>query len=137
MNEFTRFVILEHRTPWGSDRKDHFDLMVERPPDQLENPDTDHRLATWAFESPIDLINQVNPFELPLMFLPDHRTDYLDYEGSVSGNFGHVRRVLAGSVTWVARNDSNIEFLLSTVRSTWRVAITADDQNCIAGFSLE
>lgn len=30
--------------------------------------------------------------------LPDHRVDYLDYEGPVSQNRGNVRRLLGGTV---------------------------------------
>jgi len=29
--------------------------------------------------------------------LPDHRRIYLDYEGPISGNRGHVRRIAAGT----------------------------------------
>lgn len=36
--------------------------------------------------------------ELVAIRLPDHRRLYLDYEGPISDNRGHVRRVRAGTV---------------------------------------
>lgn len=74
-----RYVVLHH-TGFG---EPHFDLMFETA---LGSP-----LATWrANEWPLGRAAH-------LTLLGDHRGDYLDYEGPVSGNRGVVRRVQSGT----------------------------------------
>lgn len=76
-----RFVVLLHQTPSGYPRGDHYDLMLEQG----------EVLWTWACE------RLPQPGEaVACERLPDHRLAYLDYEGSVSGDRGFVRRVDAG-----------------------------------------
>jgi hypothetical protein len=80
-----RFVVLEH--VWNGK---HWDFM-------LESGDV---LRTWAIDRPI-----VAGQELPAKALLDHRRAYLDYEGEVSGQRGHVRRVDWGTyrpILWSA-----------------------------------
>jgi hypothetical protein len=72
-----RFVVLEH--VWNGV---HWDLML----------DTGQALRTWAIDEPI-----VAGRKLPARMLGDHRRDYLDYEGEISGNRGRVRRVDHGT----------------------------------------
>jgi hypothetical protein len=72
-----RFVLLEHN--WDGV---HWDFMLE----------VGEVLRTWAIDAPI-----VSGQDLPARALGDHRKTYLDYEGEVSGNRGHVRRVDAGT----------------------------------------
>ncbi len=67
-----RFVVLEHH--WNGV---HWDFM-------LESADA---LKTWALEQTPD-----QPGPIRARQLPDHRTMYLDYEGPISGNRGHVIR---------------------------------------------
>jgi hypothetical protein len=71
-----RYVVLYH-TGWI---EDHFDLMLET---NAHAP-----LHTWRLDA----------FPVPgrIILLPDHRREYLTYEGPVSHNRGHVRRVSAG-----------------------------------------
>lgn len=93
-----RYVILLHRQPLGSPRRyeksesdesisnrggDHYDWMFE----------ADGCLATWAtpHRLPID-----TPGDVGAVRLPDHRSEYLQYEGEVSGNRGSVERVEEG-----------------------------------------
>ena len=76
-----RFVILFHETPPGYERGSHFDLMLE----------AGGVLRTWAIAA-WPAPGETQPAER----LPDHRLAYLDYEGAVSGNRGHVRRWDAG-----------------------------------------
>lgn len=71
-----QFVLLEH--VWNGV---HWDLMLEHG----------EVLRTWALDSPV-----VAGRELPARALPDHRRIYLDYEGEISGNRGHVRRIDRG-----------------------------------------
>jgi hypothetical protein len=71
-----RFVLLEHR--WNGV---HWDLMLE----------VGDALRTWAIDARI-----VPGADLPARSLPDHRIDYLDFEGDVSRGRGTVRRVDRG-----------------------------------------
>jgi hypothetical protein len=88
-----RFVILRHQVNGG----EHFDLMLE--PDD-GGPLRTFQLARW----PLAAGETCAAPELP-----PHRRDYLDYEGPVSGNRGHVTRITAG--TWQAENG---DIVLST-----------------------
>ena len=74
------FVIILH-TGWG---EDHYDLMLE----------SGEMLATWQLgQNCLDL----GPGESEAARkLPDHRRAYLTYEGPVSRQRGHVRRVSSG-----------------------------------------
>lgn len=74
-----RYVILHHQgieTP-------HFDLMIETVEGSA--------LSTWRLDRwpPAD-----GDLATPL---PDHRRAYLDYQGPLSDNRGHVSRIAAGS----------------------------------------
>jgi hypothetical protein len=74
-----RYVVLRHD---GIDQP-HFDLMFET----FEGS----ALATWrSDEWPITSTTRTER-------IGDHRRDYLDYEGPLSGNRGFVRRVDAGT----------------------------------------
>ena len=78
-----RFVVLLHETPPGYPRPTHYDLMLEQGT----------VLATWALAKlPVAGGESVDAERLP-----DHRLDYLDYEGEVSGGRGRVVRVDRGT----------------------------------------
>jgi hypothetical protein len=73
-----RYVVLRHE---GIDSP-HFDFMVETAPGAL--------LATWrSITWPPD---PAQPGEK----VPDHRREYLEYEGPISNNRGNVVRVESG-----------------------------------------
>ena len=77
----TRFVILHHRVADG----EHWDLMLEHG----------GVLLTWQLQrEPVDR----SSLPIPARRIGDHRRAYLEYEGPLSGDRGHVRRVEAGSV---------------------------------------
>ena len=77
----TRFVILHHKLA----DSEHWDLMLERGEVML----------TWQLErEPVDQAG----LPIPAERIGDHRKAYLEYEGPVSGDRGHVRRVDAGTV---------------------------------------
>lgn len=72
--------------------------------------EADGKLSTWRLlEYP-----ERNRW-LPAERLPDHRIDYLEYEGEVSGGRGRVNRIVAG--TWLrdeslsAPDAENVEML--------------------------
>lgn len=72
-----RFVILRHELPPESARASHWDVMLEQG----------GALCTWACDAlpGPDVTVQATR-------LADHRADYLEYEGPVSGNRGTVTR---------------------------------------------
>lgn len=78
MNQL-RYAILHHRDPAG----EHWDLMIEQ----------DTALATWKLEADPTVGDA-----LPVrgVRIQDHRKRYLDYEGPISGDRGHVIRVDRG-----------------------------------------
>jgi hypothetical protein len=74
-----RYVILRH----DGIPEPHFDLMFE----QEERPElTTFRSPAWPIVGPTHVVK-----------LADHRPAYLDYEGPISGERGHVKRVAAGT----------------------------------------
>lgn len=75
-----RYSVLLHEVPPDSGRKDHFDLL-------LENGEV---LTTWELSSWPPASSQ------PVSRLADHRLDYLEFEGPLTGNRGSVRRVSDG-----------------------------------------
>lgn len=81
MAEPLRYVVLRHEQVPDP----HFDLMIEY------DPVNGVGLFTWRSPIwPIDRDVQLEPLE-------EHRVEYLDYEGPVSGNRGVVRRVARGT----------------------------------------
>jgi len=77
-----RFVVLLHETPPGYPRGRHYDLMLEQS----------GVLWTWALES----LPQPGGEAVAAERLADHRLDYLEYEGKVSGGRGQVIRIDGG-----------------------------------------
>ncbi|MEE2684739.1 MAG: DNA polymerase ligase N-terminal domain-containing protein [Planctomycetota bacterium] len=69
------YVILHHQLPRGSDRPSHWDVMFQ----------VKAVLLTWAVDEP------PRPgLRTAARLLEDHRLEYLDYSGPVSGNRGEV-----------------------------------------------
>ena len=76
-----RYVVLRHEGFGES----HFDLMFETSEQS--------KLSTWrSMDWPITPSTR-------LIYLSEHRRTYLDYEGPVSDNRGHVKRVDQGHHT--------------------------------------
>lgn len=76
-----RFVVLRHELPPASHRASHWDWMLA----------DEGVLRTWAVEEwpePGTTVGAVR--------LADHRPEYLDFEGEVSGGRGSVRRAGSG-----------------------------------------
>ena len=88
-----RFVVLWHEMPPESDRQSHYDFMLERGP----------HLRTWAIHA-LPAIGATVEGQA----LSDHRLDYLDYEGPVSGERGQVTRVDRGTYSVAAETDEAI-----------------------------
>ncbi len=75
-----RFVLLHHDWP-----TQHHDLMIEN----------EGVLLTWRLMVPL------HPGEQHVYRIADHRLVYLDYEGPVSGDRGHVRKVARGNCQFI------------------------------------
>ena len=79
MRQHNRFVILLHQSP----ASEHWDVMLE----------TDSALMTWSI--PPQCTAGIS-FVCPATRLPDHRKEYLEYEGEITGNRGMVSCIDAG-----------------------------------------
>ena len=96
-----RFVILLHELPPGHQRATHWDFM-------LEDGET---LKTWALEE------ELQPGgEACAQQLADHRLDYLEYEGPISGGRGRVSRWDEGDFQWIEKTDTRLSVLLDGQR---------------------
>jgi hypothetical protein len=97
-----RFVLLHHECPPSFGKPSHRDLMLER----------DGVLLTWSL--PIlpagwrlegDSAADAGDESIVATRLADHRIEYLDYEGPISGGRGIVTRVDGGEYEVVAETD--------------------------------
>ena len=96
-----RFVLLYHDCPPSYERPSHWDLMLESA----------RRFARGRSSAPRDwsAARQRTAMSIPdcpppalddsveAIRLSDHRRDFLEFEGPLSGNRGSVKRVAAGS----------------------------------------
>jgi len=94
-----RFVVLEHDGPRGL----HWDLMLE----------SGATLRTWALR---ELPQAGRPIVAEA--LGDHRIEYLEYEGSISGGRGEVRRWDQGTYELLEESENGLELRLLGERIT-------------------
>ena len=95
------FVILYHELPVGLPRVSHWDLMLR---------DGD-RLLTWALDA-----DPLTESQAMGQRLPDHRLEYLQFEGPISGNRGSVTRIASGTFRWLNARSA----------SAWQVELSPD-----------
>jgi hypothetical protein len=100
-------VLLRHELPDGTS---HFDWMIEHPGGQ--------GLVTFRVLVRIDQMG-VTQFEAER--IGQHRREYLDYEGPVSGGRGEVSRVAMGRVDGVQDDPSRftVAGALGDARGKW------------------
>ncbi len=91
-----RFVILTHDHPFL-----HWDFMLEH----------DDMLRTWRL-----LSQPAESTDIAAEALPDHRKSYLDYEGPISNDRGHVTRWDHGTFEIVDESDGRLRFQLKGTR---------------------
>jgi hypothetical protein len=103
-----RFVILRHQMPPQSSRLDHWDLMLE---------DGSH-LLTWALPA-VPLVGE-QFWALPLA---EHRLEYLDYEGPLTGDRGRVTRHYWGNYKKLSDDNQQQIFMLRGQYMSSRVTI--------------
>ncbi len=82
--------------------------------------DRGESLATWSLPLP-PAIEHV----LPARQLADHRREYLDYEGPVSGDRGSVAKWDEGSFEWVQKSGDRVVVDLVGRKIIGRVHIEA------------
>ena len=92
-----RYVVLFHENP-SAERESHWDLMLE----------VNDCLLTWELNTRPDKSVGWHACKQ----LKDHRLAYLDYEGPISNNRGHVTRWDAGEFEWVSRSDASDQLRL-------------------------
>ena len=80
------------------DRSDHWDLMLE----------DNGVLKTW--EVPFEP-SQGRHGRVRKLF--DHRIEYLDFEGDIGQNRGHVTRIMSGTLSWIMKTENRIEVELN------------------------
>ena len=111
-----RFVILRHKTPEGYPRADHWDLML-----QFEDA-----LRTWALMGPPDT-ESTQPAEL----LGDHRSEYLDYEGTISGDRGIVTRWDSGEYQILSQTNSELVVRLTGIKLNGDVTLDKAEDSAV------
>ncbi len=113
-----RYVILLHELPAGHElargAAKHWDLMLEWGP----------ALRTWALAC-----EPAYGMTCDAEQLADHRLAYLDYEGPVSGNRGHVTRWDAGQYEIVSRAEDFLNLTLQGPILPCRLSLKKGDGN--------
>jgi len=101
-----RFVLLRHECPPNGEKPSHWDFMLE----------ADGVLWTWKLQelpgpwaAALGLEVTSDSDDVVVTRLADHRLEYLDYQGPVSGNRGHVSRVDAGEFQWIQQSPSCLD----------------------------
>ena len=104
----SRFVILHHSHADG----EHWDLMIEQG----------DALLTWQL-----LKEPIGRSSLPIAAkrIGDHRKAYLDYEGPISRDRGHVRRIDAGIVEFEESTPDCYIFSMAGSRLSGRFTLLA------------
>ena len=106
-----RYVILRHELPADSDRRSHWDLMLE----------SDGALRTWAIEELPAPGRSIAALELS-----PHRLVYLEYEGPVSNNRGSVTRYDRGEYELLADTADLCRVILTGERLQGTLSLTRD-----------
>ncbi len=114
-----RFVILHHTSAEG----EHWDLMLECGDTLLTWQLLTDPLAWFASVERPRVGEGTPPGPIPARRIGDHRKVYLEYEGRISGDRGHVRRVDDGTMTLVERTERRCEVVLNGRRMTGRFVL--------------
>lgn len=112
-----RFVVLYHVTSDSGDRKNHWDLLLERPKSGgVDEPDDVRTLVTWALES-----QPIAGQKIKALRLEDHRRAFLSFEGPLSNGRGLVERQLEGEVEWISSSPDLTQVSLDLPGGKWLV----------------
>ncbi len=108
------YVVLRHTMPADAPRSSHWDLLFDLGAEMLKS---------WAVDALPDGMEHQEALELP-----DHRRLYLEYEGAISGDRGHVEKWDRGTCAVLAQNVRVWQFLL--LGEKLRGIATFEVQNC-------
>ncbi len=117
-----RFVLLRHECP-PTYKPSHWDLMLE----------AEGVLQTWELrELPTSWIaepHQTEAQSITATRLPDHRLEYLDYEGPLTDNRGSVAQIDVGGFEIVAESPQRLVVILrgKAIRDTIELVQTAEE----------
>ena len=106
-----RFVILSHDWPTP-----HWDFLLE----------SGHVLRAWRL-----LSEPQRDADLPAEANFDHRLQYLDFEGPLTGNRGSVTRWDAGTFEWLVNEASRVAVKLHGTRCHGQVEIVRTEHKWI------
>lgn len=113
-----RFVVLFHDHPFK-----HWDWMFE----------THGTLVT--FRSPPGCLNELQSGQ-PQEWtpLPNHRLQYLDYEGPLTGQRGKVKRVFTGDFLWLEKETARLRMHLAgpTIQGILEIEPDPETNRCLA-----
>ena len=111
-----RTVQLQHDLPDGTS---HIDWMLET------TAGLDGKLVSIRLESPLSTLEKGK--YMPGTRLEDHRAAYLEYEGPLSNDRGHVRRIKQGDILeWACDGDEWWITLRWSDGSTDRIHVNGD-----------
>lgn len=120
MAERNRFVLLHHVLREGA----HWDLMLE----------AGDALITWHIAEDPALLAADRP--VSVRQIRDHRRAYLDYEGPVSGDRGHVTRSDAGEYELIERRENVWDLRLTGAILNGRYRLEKGPSGCWAARRL-
>ena len=121
-------VLLKHDTP---DNAFHYDWLFENP----TRPPTTGDLIT--FRAPTPISDWPDHQSIDLIRLPDHRRAYLDYQGPISHNRGHVTRIERFTLTAAHWSDTAAQLTLHREHETLSVRLQHNGDDRWSVFSLD
>lgn len=129
-----RFVLLYHECPPSYGRPSHWDLMLEASGSlrtwalmQLPRGWEAARLHTVSIYPACAAVSSESSVDAEP--LGDHRRNYLEYEGPISGERGQVTRVDAGSFETLAESIHHWRVELCGERLSGKVILAAGNAN--------
>lgn len=114
-----KFVIHHHVTV-----PEHYDLMLE----------AEETLHTWQLTTK-NLTSLLSGRRIEAVKIHDHRKMYLEYEGPVSCDRGHVSLFDSGEYRLMKEKKHRTEYFFSGKKLTGRVVFTREDENFLLQYS--
>lgn len=119
-----RFVLLYHECPSGYEKPSHWDFMLEVG-EVLWTWELRELPAEWQ-SSLADVVISQNSM-VTARRLADHRLAYLEYEGPLTNDRGHVTRIAGGEYTFLENTVQQIiASMTGDLKTTIKLAETID-----------
>lgn len=106
-----RFVVVRHELPSEAPFSSHWDLMIER----------DGRLWTWRLSENCWEVDSQDAQKIA-----DHRVEYLDFTGPLSGNRGTVHPYDRGEIHVQTWTDLQLRGVMHARTHTAELSLTAN-----------